>query len=879
MKFRWSSSPVRLRAAAALLVLAAAVTSGRAGERCSAHFPELRDFVETAGSRATPDEPTALVLADELAIEWSLWRDEASHHRSRLEVVNATAGLARLDAIDADLAALFDRLSSLLADRMPLEETVVEKLLDCGDGPVSASGWPIRSANGPSPEIEAVHREVVVSDRPPDGYHDAPGGALRRTTKANPADVWPDDPLHPVVVKAAELGHDPIAAYHFVLNEIRTEHYFGSLKDPAVVLRSGSGNDADQALLLAELLRASGYPARLARGVVEYPTARLESHFAVTDAAALEALLTTMGTAWSPVGGGIEPASYRVERFWCEVWIAYGNFRGLELDGSGETWAVLDPEFVDRGSLGDRRVLEEMAFDAAVFLDDYLTGEFCTPDLEEPGACPEPRNLIATLVDQHLSGLGDPESYETLSTPAPAETDELRILPASMPGHIVSVSWSGLELPLEAQHRVRFVARHSGEILLDAVIPLAELTGREAALWYEPATPDDELIVRAFDNFLWNVPPYLVDVTPVVIRRGGEVARGVGGVGMGRAFSLETTLLTPAGTSIGFSNSEIAGVPTVIGIGADATSYETVGEAPASSLELLSILVDEYLNANHRFASELATLGGQGLSYGAPTLAFIGNEVEVDGSLGLIQAIGWEGLYLDVDSWGPRAAGGDAATRRTWRTLAQLEGSVAERTVFEAYGVTSVSADLALVIADSLGTEVITVDQGNLAAVLASLPYQSGILAEIEAWVLAGGEALVPAEPIGLLEWFGVGYLLVDRTTGEARYQLAGGLSGGSTAEPPADAQLEFGLGLWPPSQFPVNSDPTAVVAIRKLAGFDGIEGVVGHEADAEIRVEAVDRRGALVEGVPVLFSSVAGEGSLIDRRRRCPPDAAGPHR
>ena len=151
------------------------------------------------------------------------------------------------------------------------------------------------------------------------------------------------------------------------------------LKDPAVVLRSGSGNDTDQALLLAELLRASGYPARLARGVVEVPTDRLKSHFAVTDAAALESMLTTMGAAWSPVGGGVEPAAYRVERFWCEVWIAYGNFRGLELDGSGETWAVLDPEFADRGSLGERRVLDEMAFDAAVFLDDYLTGAFCAP--------------------------------------------------------------------------------------------------------------------------------------------------------------------------------------------------------------------------------------------------------------------------------------------------------------------------------------------------------------------------------------------------------------------------------------------------------------------------------------------------------------------
>ncbi len=116
-----------------------------------------------------------------------------------------------------------------------------------------------------------------------------------------------------------------------------------------------------------------------------------------------------------------------------------------------------------------------------------------------------------------------------------------------------------------------------------------------------------------------------------------------------------------------------------------------------------------------------------------------------------------------------------------------------------------------------------------------------------------------------LLEWLGVGYLLVDRTTGEARYQLAGGLSGGSTAEPPADAQLEFGLALWPPSQFPVNPDPTAVVAIRKIEGFDGEAGIVGSEAGVDIRVEAVDHRGTRSRASRFGFSSVAGLGSLID--------------
>ncbi len=641
--FRWAVLVAALAVPALI-----AVPQAHAGDRCAAHFPELRDFVELAGGHATPDETTATVLADELAIERALWTDEFDRHRRRLEAAGAVVGVARLEAIDAELAAAFDQLASLLGDRAPLDEQLVDELLDCGDG-AGDIDWPIRSMDHPVIEAPPRHREAVVAAQPPVGYHDPPDSELRSRTKAAPDQVWPDDPLHPVVAKAAELGHDPVAIYSFVLNEIRAEHFFGSLKSPVVVLQSGAGNDADQSLLLAEMLRASGLPARLARGVVEYPTERLLEHFGVADAAALENLLSIIGAAWSPVGGGVQPAAYRVERFWCEVWIPYANFRGLALDGSGETWAVLDPEFESRDPITERRVLDEMAFDPDGFLSDYLAGDFCAPDLTQPGACPDPRELIGAAVDGYLGGIGDPATYRTLAAaPAPI-ADELPILPASMPGHIVSVDWVGLTPPADAVHRVRLVARDGGLVLLDTVIPLSELTGREAAIWYAPATADDEQIVRAYDNFLWNVPPWLINVTPQVIHRGGEVARGEAGTGMGRAIDLEFNLMSPAGGIAGFSNREITGVPTALGIAAGTAGYEVLGDAPASSLELLSSLVDTYLDDDHRFASELAVLGGQGLGYGLPTFAAIGNEVEVDGFLGLIHSIDWLGLTLDVD--------------------------------------------------------------------------------------------------------------------------------------------------------------------------------------------------------------------------------------
>ena len=160
---RWIS------AATLLWLTLAASSTGWAGDRCDAHFPELRAFVESAGHRATPDEVAARSLADELAIERALWMDDAERNRSRLEAVGAAVGIQRLEAIDTELSALFDQLEFLLVSRAPLDENTVEKLLECGGGPGSNTEWPIRSTAGPVPTVEPQHRPAVIAEGPPAG--------------------------------------------------------------------------------------------------------------------------------------------------------------------------------------------------------------------------------------------------------------------------------------------------------------------------------------------------------------------------------------------------------------------------------------------------------------------------------------------------------------------------------------------------------------------------------------------------------------------------------------------------------------------------------------------------------------------------------------
>lgn len=60
---------------------------------------------------------------------------------------------------------------------------------------------------------------------------------------------------------ADSLGSDPARIFEHVYNSIEYDHYYGVKKGAHMTLLEGRGNDADQAALLASLLRAAGHAA------------------------------------------------------------------------------------------------------------------------------------------------------------------------------------------------------------------------------------------------------------------------------------------------------------------------------------------------------------------------------------------------------------------------------------------------------------------------------------------------------------------------------------------------------------------------------------------------------------------------------------------
>ena len=125
----------------------------------------------------------------------------------------------------------------------------------------------------------------------------------------------PSDVADVVTAMAAALGHDLEDIFRFVQEQIRFEPYGGILRGANGTLVARAGNSADQALLLAELLKASSVPVRfvmgslddaavetlMARTVVDAETARTQT---------LQSLLSdedvATGVEWS-VSGDASP--------------------------------------------------------------------------------------------------------------------------------------------------------------------------------------------------------------------------------------------------------------------------------------------------------------------------------------------------------------------------------------------------------------------------------------------------------------------------------------------------------------------------------------------------------------------------------------------
>ncbi|MEX2205208.1 MAG: DUF6531 domain-containing protein, partial [Myxococcota bacterium] len=156
---------------------------------------------------------------------------------------------------------------------------------------------------------------------------------------------------------ADSLGNDAVRIYEFVRNELEYQPYYGLMKGPVATLESRAGNDYDLAALLVSLYRASGIPARFARGRIEVAgpeAAAWTGTEASTGAHARNLWATIEPPHWLDPGNEAIGAAHMSQgagsvqklHVWVEAQVPMARYRGTGATQlAGSAWIALDPSY------------------------------------------------------------------------------------------------------------------------------------------------------------------------------------------------------------------------------------------------------------------------------------------------------------------------------------------------------------------------------------------------------------------------------------------------------------------------------------------------------------------------------------------------------
>lgn len=651
------------------------------------------------------------------------------------------------------------------------------------------------------------------------GQAEASTQALGAAAAPGAADlaVTPDVQLSPGIQTLAEsLGHDPLAIYNWVRQNVLFVPTFGSIQGSEGCRLSRECNAHDSASLLIALLRASGVPARYVLGTVEVQPDRFKK--IVGDFQDVEAAIRLSASGGIPtvavVDAANQPTAVRIEHAWVEAFVNYVPSRGAAgnagHDGnSGGVWVPLDPS------------LKATRFQAPVDLEE-MTGTDLSAigqdlvDSATPGPLGEVSNVPGAPTGQRIIQAREalkaavaarPEitvgqllgALEVDATPVP-------VLPASLPARLLAVEARTAELPAADRHRI--ILQNLDETgRVESVrleLATAEIAGRRLTLHYLPDTEEDAAILEAMGGF-FQVPPHLIDVRPVLFL-GGELAE-VGTIPsrMGSTQRLRITFQEP-GRSEQVEHRIAAGTFAAVGLdlqriteehalraqdrlalirdqitdlSVDSSWDDLIGEP----LHTIGMSYFQQVEASSRVTGNASNVvavkrPAEGLVTFAPTFAYLfGTAVDITGT----------GFNIDVRRYVVSAISrvGSAEDARGYLLAAGVAGSAAEHAVFETLlGARSVSAVKLLAEANARGIPIFEITSANLSQILPQLQLASAVRSDIVDAVQAGQRVLVPRQQLTFLDWTGVGYFVIDPETGAGGYLISGGLAGGGTAEP-----------------------------------------------------------------------------------------------
>ena len=691
-----------------------------------------------------------------------------------------------------------------------------------------------------------------------------------QTVSPNDTKDTPEAPISPEIAALAQsLNWKPIAIYEYVKNSIETEWYWGCMKGAEETLHQKSGNDCDQATLLAALLRASGFPTRYIRGTIEFfpDIEKAKNLIGIEDPLKMAEFFQKAGIPYRPIIQGGKITNIQIEHIWVESRIPYGNYRGTMIDDSDPTWLGLDASIKPKGYLYNSPPELSVTTQLSAIRDEYLGAVQTLTPLQ--------------YFKDKLSALSSPltaDSYKLARTLIP---ENMKILPNSMQFVQKKITREYTEIPEDLKHKTRFIASNpqAQTPLFDITLDTMQLSNKQIAITYEPETVEDQQIMDS-NGGLDNTPAYLIKLRPVLKVNGERVVVGKDGLLMGEDYTLAIELISPHGIER-ISSTQITGNLTAIGITAGKVTPSPLegeggGEGEKAAEQILYKEAVNYIDRWNTAEDELASLLHLKITRPVPTVVTVGGVIDVTYLLDMPHGFEWKGVFIDAlfRSASPithNASPITADRQKTFMQLSALQGSMLENRIFEDdLQVESIStAKLFQLAGANGGSPILTIDKTNINTILPIMTIDDNIREDIANTVNQGYIVRIPQPPapssqplITYKDWSGIGYIKEDINTGESGYMLSGMIAGGMSVITPADwTNKEIKAILSNPNSKGHNTDPMSAFKIAKFSATDRQRVIVGNRAPRDIEVIVVDKNGRRVKGAAVTFKAVAGKG------------------
>ncbi len=734
------------------------------------------------------------------------------HHglSQRVELPPLAEGLpAKAQARHAEMQAKLDRMFDLVRpiiastqDGETMQGTVAQKVeqlrLYQGVETKRASRSP-RFVDRPLPlrRVEKKARTLEVSAI---GLHKASAqSSASATTALPPSQKVLKDSIAPEIVELAEsLGNSPARIFAWAHDNVGFDPKWGAFKGPVGTLWEQSGTSWDQAWLLQQLLQAAGVDARFEWGEIEVSTELLTNITGLDDPWRAGDLLTTAGVPIVLLVQGSQVVGARMSHVWVKAFVDYIPNRGVT-PGAGDTWIRMDPSLKRYSYADGIAIHDQVQFSLGAYL--------------ESGTALSPRRAYEDALWAHIRA--NDIVCTTLEQLKPAGSvleESFPFLPGTLRGKVTGVDGEASDLPGAFRQRLQLEVRAAaGTTLVTWQSELPALAGERLELAWQGATADDQATLDSYGG-VFETPPYLVDLMPVVKVGGLQQAVG-GGIGSAEDVEIHVTLAPASGPAEVLVHRGYAGEPSVVvtdfghipqqifgrhqeALAAAATGGDA-GEVEVATLQLLGATYFHNLGRDledlagwswHRLVrlvSEgmVVQTGDVTTTAGGDPLTFTRGERFIDMAgltLGLFDTDGQEAhLKPTLELAGAHAS--------------FLEGQVFDQVVARE----GISAVVALTLAQREGQSLTLVDGGNVDAVLAAVDLGADVEAQVAAAVAQGKVAWVPESEVEANLWQGTGYILEDPANGAAAYLLSGGFAGGADTGEASDFADELGDESW----------------------------------------------------------------------------------